>query len=107
MLDWKGLMLCFCMEFSWLNFVDFIYDTFGTSTLQDFTLFYRRMTILYNIIPGTLCEFKNNCFNNPCENGGRCIVKEADESQCDCIDERTGPTCSLLIPPGCRAITGK
>lgn len=56
---------------------------------------------------GTLCEFKNNCFNNPCENGGRCIVKEADESQCDCIDEWTGPTCSLLIPPGCRAITVK
>lgn len=43
-------------------------------------LFYCRMIILYNIILGILCEFKNNCFNNFCENGGRCIVKEVDES---------------------------
>ena len=59
-----------------------------------------------DFILGTLCDIKNSCYDNPCENGGTCIVTDVGDAQCHCDGEWTGSRCTLKIRKDCQPITG-
>ena len=76
---------------SLFNYV-FFKIMFGSTTL-DFIL-------------GTLCDIKNSCYDNPCDNGGTCSVTDVGDAQCHCDGEWTGSRCTLKIGKDCQPITG-
>lgn len=47
---------------------------------------------------GRLCQFKDPCIPNPCENGGRCMNISLWDHTCQCLSGYIGTNCSIEDP---------
>ena len=74
----------------------------GTCTL-DCNLGYEpsvnTLTCLYGRWTEATCSNKNDCFPNPCMNGGTC-TDEINGFQCQCTHDYSGPTCTWCSSVG-------